>query len=206
MSHHPRLALRADLPSIETALSLAFVEDPMITWLMDEPDPVTRRRAAIDGFFSISAASGLQRGHTYVVDGPDRLAAVALWSPPDVRPLSDDEAAALGGAVIAVAGDPALERLMALGEVVARHHPDDRPHFYLFLLGAAEQGCGAGSRALQPALERCDLDGLPAYLESSSARNLSFYERHGFRVVWEEAPLGGPVMRGMWREPGSGRG
>ena len=35
--------------------------------------------------------------------------------------------------------------------------------------------------------------------------NVPFYERHGFTVQWEAAPEGGPVLRGMWREPGAGR-
>ena len=42
----------------------------------------------------------------------------------------------------------------------------------------------------------------PAYLESSSERNLPLYERNGFRVVGEIQALGqGPSIWRMWREP-----
>lgn len=206
MSAAARLATLADVPAVESALAQAFLDDPMITWLLDEPDPAIRLTSSITGFFAAATEACRRRGHAYVLDGDDGAAAAALWSPPDVAVLSEEEALVLGGGLAAVAGDAAIERVMALGELVGRHHPEGRPHFYLFILGAAEQGRGAGSAVLQPVLERCDLDGLGAYLESSSGRNVSFYERHGFRVTWEEAPEGGPVMRGMWREPGSGRG
>ena len=70
------------------------------------------------------------------------------------------------------------------------------------ILGAAEQGRGIGAAVIRPVLDRCDADGLPAYLESSNEQNLSFYARHGFRQLWEDRPApDGPVFRGMWRDP-----
>lgn len=199
-----RLVLRTDLPAVAGALGRAFADDPMMRWVTGEADDEERRvTIATSGFFAPSLAAGFVRGHCYVTPDGD---GAAVWSPPDVPLFGDAEVAVLADSLVEQCGPEALGRLMALGELVGAHHPEERPHFYLFLLGAVTKGRGAGSRALQPVLERCDADGLPAYLESSSARNLSFYERHGFRVTWEAAPEGGPVMRGMWREPGSGRG
>jgi len=43
---------------------------------------------------------------------------------------------------------------------------------------------------------------LPAYLESSNPRNLTFYERHGFRrMPLFPLPDGCPVITPMWRDP-----
>jgi len=51
-------------------------------------------------------------------------------------------------------------------------------------------------------LERCDADAIPAYLESTKAENVGFYEGHGFRVTEEiEPPPDGPTLWCMWRDP-----
>ena len=51
-------------------------------------------------------------------------------------------------------------------------------------------------------LETCDAEGIPAFLESSKERNISYYERFGFEVTGEERlPKGGPPFWTMWREP-----
>jgi hypothetical protein len=52
-----------------------------------------------------------------------------------------------------------------------------------------------------PALELCDRDGVPAYLEASKEDNVPFYARHGFRVTREIKLPRGPIMYAMWREP-----
>ncbi len=185
----------------------------MTTWLTGADDPEQREQASRAGFFAPGLAAGFARGHCYTVAAslangaqPSVLGGAAVWAPPDVELFGEAEGAAFATALVEHCGGDAIERLMALAELTGSRHPHDRPHFYLFLLGAAVHGNGTGSALLQPVLERCDADGLPAYLESSSARNVSFYERHGFRLQWEAAPEGGPVLRGMWREPGSGRG
>jgi ribosomal protein S18 acetylase RimI-like enzyme len=79
----------------------------------------------------------------------------------------------------------------------------DPSHWYLFILGTepAAQGQGLGSALLAQALARVDADGMPAYLESSSERNLVLYGRHGFEITSEVAIPGGPRIWPMWREP-----
>jgi len=52
---------------------------------------------------------------------------------------------------------------------------------------------------MKTALERVDAEGLPAYLESSNARNVSLYERHGFEVIGEIQHGSSPTMLPMYR-------
>lgn len=51
------------------------------------------------------------------------------------------------------------------------------------------------------ALARCDVEGLPAYLESSNPRNLPFYERHGFEVLGKIQVGSSPTLVPMLRRP-----
>jgi RimJ/RimL family protein N-acetyltransferase len=56
---------------------------------------------------------------------------------------------------------------------------------------------------MRPTLERCDSDGVPAYLEASSERSAALYERLGFvHLGVLELPDGAPPLWPMRRPPG----
>jgi hypothetical protein len=52
---------------------------------------------------------------------------------------------------------------------------------------------------MRPTLERCDREGLPAYVEASSERNAALYERLGFKLIRELRVGGSPPLRLMLR-------
>jgi ribosomal protein S18 acetylase RimI-like enzyme len=85
-------------------------------------------------------------------------------------------------------------------EQMATCHPAE-PHGYLPLIGVdpAHQGRGLGAALLTYALERCDREHLPAYLESTNPRNISLYLRHGFQVLKTIQVGGSPPMVPMLR-------
>jgi hypothetical protein len=58
---------------------------------------------------------------------------------------------------------------------------------------------------MAPVLERCDREGVRAYLDATSERNRRLYERHGFEAEEAFAPPGGPPLWPMWRQPTSDR-
>jgi GNAT superfamily N-acetyltransferase len=92
-----------------------------------------------------------------------------------------------------------LQLLSAMEKV----HPQE-PHYYLEFLGTRrdQQGHGIGSAVMAPMLDRCDEEGVPAYLESSNRQNVPFYARHGFVETGViSAPRNGPKLTAMWREP-----
>jgi ribosomal protein S18 acetylase RimI-like enzyme len=90
-----------------------------------------------------------------------------------------------------------LERLFAQME---RHHPAEAC-WYLPLIGVDPscQGRGHGSALLRYALEQCDRDGVPAYLESSNPRNIPLYQRQGFEIIGtiqaDRSPTVVPMLR-----------
>ena len=77
------------------------------------------------------------------------------------------------------------------------------PHYYVRDVGVLPemQGHGLGSKLLRPTLDRCDSEGLPAYLEASSERSAALYERLGFKLTAELRVGGSPPLRLMRRPP-----
>ena len=131
-------------------------------------------------------------------DTIDSCGGVALWFPPGVG--SDDEAmgALVAEAVPAADHDEVFGFLSQMGEF---HLAE--PHWYLPLIGVdvTKQGRGYGSALLRHALERCDRDGLPAYLEATSPLSKTLYERHGFEELGVIQEGTSPPMWPMQRRP-----
>jgi len=85
------------------------------------------------------------------------------------------------------------------------HSRHAEPHYYLPYVGTdpAARRRGRGTALLRHVLDRCDAEGIPAYLEATSPANLALYARLGFTVVEElRWPDGGPPFWPMWRTPG----
>jgi ribosomal protein S18 acetylase RimI-like enzyme len=84
-----------------------------------------------------------------------------------------------------------------------KKHPAER-HWYISIIAVnpAAQGRGLGGRLLEPLEARADAAQEALYLESTNPKNLTFYERHGFRCIEEFQPLkGSPVVWRMLRKP-----
>jgi GNAT superfamily N-acetyltransferase len=136
-----------------------------------------------------------------VLTTPDREGA-ALWKPPGKWKLSNAAILRSLPELLRAFGT----RLPASLEVerkVESQHPK-APHWYLAVIGTdpVAQGRGVGAALIRQITDRCDQSGLPAYLESSKADNVPYYERFGFRVTGETV-LGndGPTIWFMWRDP-----
>ena len=74
--------------------------------------------------------------------------------------------------------------------------------WYLEYLGVdpRSQSLGLGSLILKDSLSKIDDLHQPAYLESSNPRNMSLYERHGFKAVNKFQFGEGPLIHTMFRE------
>jgi ribosomal protein S18 acetylase RimI-like enzyme len=90
-------------------------------------------------------------------------------------------------------------------EIFEALHPVE-PHWYLGTLGvvASARRRGVGAALLSRWLVGVDRDGLPAYLETDSERNIRFYERAGFSLEGETSVLGVRAWR-MKRAPAGRR-
>ncbi|QYG93485.1 GNAT family N-acetyltransferase [Iamia sp. SCSIO 61187] len=192
-----RIATRADVPALATALAGAFRSDPLWHWMVGDLDRWDVRAA---GAFAAEAAVKVRYGHTYTTD--DRAGA-ALWAPPGTWKGTLGDARRVALPMLRLTGGVGARRGLGVLRACERAHPPSPDHWYLAVLGTHpdHQGRGVGSALLRPVLERCDLDGTGAYLESSKPENVAFYERHGFRATDTITPGGSPPLTLMWRDP-----
>ncbi len=173
-------------------VALAFASDPMMRWSFPDPERYFDiARDFIDAF----------GGHATEHGSADEIAdfsAVALWLPPGVSPNGE----AMGAIIEANMPADRMQDGGGLVEQMNKFHPHE-PHWYLPLIGTdpTKQGRGYGSALLMHALERCDRDRLPAYLESSSPANVPLYERFGFEVIGKIQEGSSPNLVPMLRKP-----
>ncbi|MEV8294188.1 GNAT family N-acetyltransferase [Streptomyces rochei] len=200
-----RTAGEDDRDTVVRLLDEAFQDDPVSGWVF--PGEEYRRRThhrLMGAFTDIVLADGW-------IDLTEDGAACALWlsvpgeedapGEPDEAPAEDAEDVP---AQVREAVDPDNERVESIARLTEDIHPSGPAHAYLWMIGVApeRQGEGLGTALIASVLDRCDRDGLPAYLEASSERSKGLYERLGFACTGRVLHLpDGPRMWPMWRDP-----
>jgi predicted acetyltransferase len=95
-------------------------------------------------------------------------------------------------------------RRLSVARLAAARTAQSGQSWYLALLGTDPRfrQRGVATQLLEHTLARCDADGLPTWLETTSPANVAFYQRHGYAQV--AAIRGGAVVPDLWvmrREP-----
>ena len=192
-----RKAAATDTQRLAAALARAFYDDPPTGWVLRDD---SRRLNQLERSFALSLRKiFLAQDECYTTDG---IGGGAIWACPGKWHLGLFKQLRLTPALASINGR-AVARLLQAVNAAESNHPKER-HYYLAFLGVEPtmQGKGIGSALLRQVLQRCDRDGVPAYLEASTPRNRALYERNGFNVT-EEFFLGkgSPPLWRMWRAP-----
>jgi GNAT superfamily N-acetyltransferase len=177
--------------------TLAFRDDPTWSWAFPDPE---RRQEHHRLWWGLYMNSALPYGWVWMADDGG---AASLWIPPGQPELSQHDEARVEPLLRQLIG-PHADNVLVLLDRFESHHPRDRPHYYLSLLGTHpdHRGHGKGMALLAANLAQIDAAGFPAYLESSNRANDHRYERLGFVQIGEfAAPHGGPSVACMWRDP-----
>jgi GNAT superfamily N-acetyltransferase len=162
-----------EVPAIQTIV-LAFSADPVTRWTWPNSHQYL---AAMPSFVRAFGGDAFTHGAAVCTK---ECTGAALWLPPGVHP----DGPRLGDLMERTASSSARNEGPAIFERMAKYHPSE-PHWYLPLIGVdpAHQGKGLGDALMAYALQWCDRDKLPAYLESTNPRNISLYRRHGFEPL-----------------------
>ncbi len=201
-----RRASRTDRDAVAAVLARAFADDPVIRWFVpareSRPDRLYR-------FFDTTLSREiLPFGVVEMAERKGEIVGASLWRRPDNLKTTGWRALLDLPHWWRVFGSD-LGKAAAGQKAFATAHPQDRRHWYLPTVGVdpAAQGTGVGSALLRSMLRRCDEQDLPAYLESTSSRNIPLYQRYGFQLLGEERHLpDGPPFWPMWREPETATG
>jgi ribosomal protein S18 acetylase RimI-like enzyme len=191
-------ARRSDHDAIVRVLARAFDTDPVANYLFRQD--AGRGRAFELAFGAFLKHATMPHGETWLADG---AVGAALWVPPLRWNMGLGRTLAMAPALVRAIGLTRVRQMAAAADRVHRRHPHSPPHYYLFAIGVdpEHQGRGIGAALLHVVLDRCDAEGVPAYLEASKPENRRLYERHGFSVT-EEVSMApdAPPMWLMWRE------
>ena len=197
-----RRAQAADRAAVVATVVEAFADDPAWSFIFGEE--YGRAAALFTGaLFDARVAAG-------TVWLTDQAESVALWDSPVAR----DSPAGRGHRP---SGEMARDRLRAeLSDAVARRLDSyeaavefvrpGRAHWYLGILATRpnQQRRGLAAEVLAPTLALADADGVPCCLETSTAANCAYYQRHGFAVAAAVSVPCGPPTWWLQRLPHAG--
>jgi ribosomal protein S18 acetylase RimI-like enzyme len=186
----------SDLDRMSAALGSAFEKDPIFEWLIPGE---SRRCKQLARFFRLELEHVvLPAGAAWTTDG---LPGASLELPPGAWKMPIGVQLAHGLEFMRVFG-ARLPRAMALITKMEHRHLRE-PHYYIPYVGVAPhaQGKRLGTALLHATVDRCDRDGLSAYLEATSQRNAALYERLGFEHLGEFNLGSSPPLWPMRRPP-----
>jgi GNAT superfamily N-acetyltransferase len=162
--------------------------------------PGPRRELRLRRYFAqVLPVTYLSRGEVWMTEDP---VGAAVWVAPGRWPPGSEETLRTAPTLLWTFGRRPVRALAGMA-AIERGHPVE-PHWYLDFIGVepAAHGRGTGTRLLAPVLERCDREGIPAYLNAGSERSRKLYARHGFGTFGQfRLPFGGPPLWRMWRSP-----
>jgi GNAT superfamily N-acetyltransferase len=197
----PRIATRDDIPGISAAVTRAFMDYPLMVYMVPAADKRAAKLLDYHELFLSKLWPAEDHGIVFTTDGH---AGASVWAKPGHWKLPTATVLRLLPGMLRIFGFRTLLRTVRILTAFEKRHPKDDTHWHLQLLGTDPpmQRKGVGAALMAEVLETCDREGRGAYLETQKIENVAYYRRHGFEVT-QEIQLGRRGPRGwlMWRDP-----
>jgi ribosomal protein S18 acetylase RimI-like enzyme len=185
---------KADIKGAAEVLARAFHNYPLSVYFEQNED---KRRKTSPRIYRTMINHGLKYGEVYATSV--KIEGVAIWFPYHT-PHDTWWSNFFSGRFLVpfFVGMATMRRQQAFGAYATgvRKRVAPFPHWYLQVLGIDPdyQGQGLASRLVKPMFERLDTEGMPCFLETQAAENVTLYEHLGFRVA-EEGTIPGSDIK-----------
>ena len=177
-----------DKHQVISVLKLGFSNDDLLRWVFPEADSFLK---SFDIWMEEFSKESFKNN---IVFSEESFHGTSLWHPPG---FEFDESS-LHSTFESIPGNR-LEDVIKFFEEFSEYHPEDAWYLAFIAVDPCKQGSGIGSFILKEALKMIDERNEKAYLEASSERNMSLYERHGFecmgRIQINDSPTAFPMIR-----------
>jgi len=180
----------SQLEAASNALMMGFSNDPFQRWLM--PDPTIYYKNFKKWTINTCKQSFLEEG----IYGDKNNYGTAVWFPPGY----DIDFTNISETFKDIPKDR-IEEAFKMFEELGENRLNDAWYLEYLAVDPSKQGSGLGSLILKESLKVIDELGEAAYLESSNPKNMSLYERFGFRFLKKIQVGSSPQLNTMFRQP-----
>lgn len=192
--------LETMLPAAVETFSMAFRDDDLYKYIVPEEDS---RIEFLRKFFAFRLRYGMTFGEVQTTS--QLCEGVAIWVPFQNRKMTIPRMLRSGGLSLMRTIDAGTrQKLMSIQQFAESTREEIvEPHWHLSPIAVHpdHQGKGLASVLIRSKLERLDRERSACLLETQTRRNVSIYERFGFKVMNEGIIPGSNVMHWvMWRE------
>jgi len=169
-------------PAVQVLVK-AFRNYPLLKYYY----PIASNREKISNYFlSFVVYSGIKYGEVYATS--PNLEGIAIWIPSKNYPVTFWKMLrSVPLSTIFSFGRYGGSKMSHFSDYLDSVHQRLVPfkHWFLQTIGVAPkfQGKGFGSKLLRPMLSKIDKEYLPCYLETIDEKNVSIYERFGFKII-----------------------
>ena len=168
----------------------AFQDDLIDSYFFPNPE---ERKKKLPPFYEYRLGHAVRYGTVYATS--PNLEGIAAWLPCDLREIPMWKMMLTGGfKLFRKMGNKVTSKMMAVRDYVesmtTKNAGDKYLHLEMLAVEPKFQGMGHAKKLLEPMFKRLDSEKLPCFLETSTEKNVPFYQNFGFEVV-EESTIPG---------------